>query len=273
MTEKVTVLEPPKGWRLLDLKELVEYRDLFRFLVWRDIKVLYAQTILGFAWAILNPAIQIVVFSLIFGKVARLPTDGIPYVLFSTVAVVPWTYMSNALTSSSQSLVSGQNRLGTMYFPRFICPATSVLAKMVDFAISLLLVFAVMAWYRVAPTWNLLFLPVFVLMMMAVPLAAGLWLSAMAIRFRDVKFASQFVIRMLVYSAPILYTASRIPEEWRMVYSINPIVGVIEGFRATLLGFPIPWQFVFPGMITLAVMLLGGILYFRRMERTFVDVI
>ena len=272
-SEHVTVIEPLRGWRLLDFKELRDYRDLFAFLVWRDIKVLYAQTILGFAWAILNPLMQILIFSLIFGKVAKLPTDGIPYMLFSTVAVVPWTYMSDSMTHSSQSLVTGQAILGKIYFPRVIFPSTPVLAKLVDFSIALLLVFGMMAWFRVVPTWNLLLLPVFILMMVAVPLSAGLWLSAMAIRFRDVKFAMSFGIRMLMYSAPIIYSASGIPEPWRTVYSLNPIVGVIEGFRATLLGLPVPWEYILPGMGTLAVGLLGGMLYFRRMERVFVDVI
>ena len=272
-SEQVTVIEPLRGWRLLDFKELRDYRDLFAFLVWRDIKVLYAQTILGFAWAILNPLMQILIFSLIFGKVAKLPTDGIPYMLFSTVAVVPWTYMSDSMTHSSQSLVTGHAILGKIYFPRVIFPATPVLAKLVDFSIALLLVFAMMAFFRVLPTWNLLLLPVFILMMVAVPLTAGLWLSAMAIRFRDVKFAMSFGIRMLMYSAPIIYSASGIPDPWRTVYSLNPIVGVIEGFRATLLGLPVPWEYILPGMGTLAVGLLGGMLYFRRMERVFVDVI
>lgn len=272
-SEHVTVIEPLRGWRLLDFKELRDYRDLFAFLVWRDIKVLYAQTILGFAWAILNPLMQILIFSLIFGKVAKLPTDGIPYMLFSTVAVVPWAYMSDSMTQSSQSLVSGHAILGKIYFPRVIFPATPVLAKLVDFSIALLLVFAMMAWFRVLPTWNLLLLPVFILMMVAVPLTAGLWLSAMAIRFRDVKFAMSFGIRMLMYSAPIIYSASQIPDPWRTVYSLNPVVGVIEGFRATLLGLPVPWEYILPGMGTLAIGLLGGMLYFRRMERVFVDVI
>ncbi len=269
----IVVIEPPTGWRLIDLSELAHYRDLLYFLVWRDIKVLYAQTILGFAWAILNPAIQILVFTIIFGKVAKLPTDGIPYALFSTVAIVPWTYMSNAMSSSSQSLVGGQQILGQIYFPRVIFPLTSVLAKLVDFFISMLLVIGCMIWFDVEPTRNLLALPLFIAIMMTVPFGIGLWLSALAIRYRDVKFAMGFVIKMLIYSAPILYSASAIPEKWRMLYSINPIVAVIEGFRACLLGSPIPWNFVWPGVISSIVLVVGGLLYFRRMEKVFVDVI
>ncbi len=269
----ITVIEPASGWRLLDRNELVEYRDLFFFLVFRDIKVLYAQTVLGFSWALLNPLIQIVIFSIIFGKVAAIETDGIPYVLFSTVAVVPWTYMSNALTSGSGSLVSGQGMLGKIYFPRIIYPVTPILAKLVDFAISILLIVAVMIYYGIYPTANMLYLPLFLAMMIAVPLSMSLWLSALAIRYRDVKFAMPFVIRMLIYTAPIVYTASSIPDKWRFVYSLNPIVGVIEGFRATLLGTEMPWMFIWPGIVTSLLLVMSGLLYFHRKENVFVDVI
>ena len=269
----VVRIEAPRGWRFIDLPELAHYRDLLIFLVWRDIKVLYAQTILGFSWAILSPAIQIVIFSIIFGRVAQIPTDGIPYALFSTVAIVPWTYMSDAMASSSQSLVGGQQILGKIYFPRVIFPLTPVLAKLVDFSIAMLLVMGIMIWFGVGLTSNILFLPLFMVIMVAVPFGIGLWLSALAIRYRDVKFAMTFVIRMLIYSAPILYTASAIPDKWRLIYSLNPIVAVVEGFRACLLGSPIPWQFVWPGVITCVLLVLSGLLYFRRMEKVFVDVI
>lgn len=271
--QPITVIDENRRGKLVDLEELRVYRDLFYFLVWRDIKVLYAQTILGFSWAILNPLIQIVLFTVIFGNVAKVSTDGIPYVLFSTVAIIPWTYMSEAMVHSSQSLVSGQNMLGKVYFPRIIFPLTPVLSKLVDFGISLLILVSVMVYYEVAPTWNLIWLPVFVLMMIMVPAAVGMWLSALAIRFRDVKFAMQYMIRLLIYSGPILYTATSIPEQYRMLYSLNPIVGVIEGFRAVLLGTSIPWQFILPGMVTAVVLLVTGAAYFRRMERVFADVI
>lgn len=266
-------IKPPGKWEVIDFRELRDYRDLFFFLVWRDIKVLYAQTVMGFAWAILNPLIQILVFSIIFGKVAKLDTDGIPYVLFSTVAIIPWAYMSEAMSKSSDSLVSGQAMLGKIYFPRLIFPVTPILAKLVDFSISLLLLLAVMVYYRVEPTWNLLLLPFLIVLMMTVPAGIGFWLSALAIRFRDVKFAMPFMIRMLIYSAPILYTASSIPDGYRFLYSLNPIVAVIEGFRACLLGTEIPWEFIFPGTIVSILLLVSGAMYFRRMERVFVDVI
>jgi len=269
----VAVIKPLSGWEGIDFKELKEYRDLFYFLVLRDIKVLYAQTVLGFAWAILNPLIQIVVFAIIFGRVANLSTDGIPYVLFCTVAIIPWTYMSEAMTTSSQSLVSDQGMLGKVYFPRVIYPLTPIFAKLLDFVISLLILVPVMIYYEVRPTWNLLLLPVFILFMMTIPAAIGMWLAALAIRFRDVKFAMPFAIRMLIYSAPILYTASSIPEGYRFVYSLNPIVGVIEGFRAVLLGTAIPWAYVLPGFAMAVVLLVSAAIYFRRLESVFVDVI
>lgn len=272
-SDLVTTIEPARGWELPNLKELRDYRDLFYFMVWRDIKVLYAQTVLGFSWAILNPLIQIIIFSIIFGRVAALPTDGIPYVLFSTVAIIPWTYMSESMNMSSDSLVSGQAMLGKIYFPRIIYPLTPILAKLVDFGISLLLLVAVMIYYQVAPTWNLVYIPLLIALMMIVPASIGLWLSALAIRYRDVKFAMPFVIRMLIYSAPILYSASSIPDQYRFLYSLNPIVAVIEGYRACLLGLPMPWEFILPGAVTAILLLFFSLLYFRRMERVFVDVI
>lgn len=269
----VSVIKPPTGWEAIDFKELRQYRDLFYFLVLRDVKVLYAQSILGFSWAILNPAIQIILFTVIFGKIANIPTDGIPYFLFSTVAIIPWTYMSEATAQSSQSLVSEQGMLGKVYFPRMIYPLTPLLSKLVDFGISLLLLIGVMLYYKVTPTWNLLLLPLFVFYMMLIPAGIGLWLSSLAVRFRDVKFAMSFLIRLLIYTAPVLYSASSIPSEYRLLYSLNPIVGVVEGFRASLLGGPVPWEFIVPGMVTGLLLVISGAMYFRRMERVIVDVI
>jgi len=267
------VLESPKGWQAIDFKELREYRDLFFFLVWRDIKVLYAQTVMGFSWAIVAPLVQIVVFTIIFGKVAQLSSEGIPYFLFSTLAIIPWSYMSSAMEGSSNSLVSQQNLLGKIYIPRLIFPIVPIMAKFVDFILSLVILVSVLVYYKISPTWNLVFLPIFLLMMMAVPAAVGMWLSSLAIRYRDVRFVLQYVLKLLIYSAPILYSADKIPEAYRLIYSLNPLVGVIEGFRASLLGTPIPWQYVFPGMLVLVIMLILGAFYFKRMEKVFVDVI
>lgn len=272
-SEIITTIEPKSGWQFIDFKELKEYKDLFFFLAWRDIKVLYAQTILGFSWAILQPLIHIIVFTIVFGKVAKIGTDGIPYFLFSTVAVVPWTYMSQAMTQSSQSLVAGQHILGKIYFPRLLFPLTSILAKLVDFVISLIIILFVLIYYKILPTWNLLLLPLFILHMVCIATGVGLWLSAMAIRFRDVKYAMQFLTQILMYSAPIVYSASSIPDKWRLVYSFNPIVGTIEGFRACLLGSPVPWAYIWPGIITAMLLLFSGALYFKHIEKVFVDVI
>jgi len=269
----LTVIQPGMGWKLIDFKELLDYRDLFYFLVWRDIKSLYAQTVLGFLWAFLNPLIQIVIFTIIFGNVAKVSTDGIPYILFSSVAIIPWTYISQAMTQSSQSLLQGSSMLGKVYFPRLIFPITPVLAKLVDFGISISIIVCIMLYYRVSLTWNILFFPVFVLMMMAIPLGIGLWLSSLAIRFRDIRQAMPFFIQMLMYSAPIVYSASSISENYRIIYSLNPIVGVIEGYRACLLGTPMPWLYIWPGMLTAIILLISGALYFKRMERIVVDVI
>jgi len=271
--QSVTIIQPKFGWQILNLKELGEYRDLFFFLVWRDIKVLYAQSILGFSWAIIQPLIQIVIFTIIFGKVAKVSSDGIPYILFSSVAIIPWNYMSQSMTQSSTSLVQNQGMLGKIYFPRLIFPSTPVLAKLIDFAISLLIFLPIMFYYRVLPTWNLLLFPLFVLLMMSISLGSGMWLSAMAIRFRDIKHGMSFVIRMLMYSAPIVYSASSIPGKYRLIYSLNPIVGAIEGVRSCLLGTPMPWPYIWPGIITASMLLISGAFYFKRMERVFVDVI
>ena len=272
-SDYITIIKPKTGWQLIDFKELKQYRDLFYFMVWREIKVLYAQTVLGFSWAILQPLIQIVIFTIVFGKVAKVSSEGVPYFLFTTLAIIPWTYMSQAMSQSSQSLVQGQHMLGKVYFPRLIFPLTPVLARLIDFGISVLILIVVLLYYQVTPTWNYIFLPIFILFMIAIPASIGMWSSALAIRFRDVKFAMPFVVRMLIYTAPIVYSAAAIPETYRMLYSLNPIVGVIEGFRACLLGTPIHWPFILPGLITSIFLLVGGAFYFKTMERVFVDVI
>jgi lipopolysaccharide transport system permease protein len=269
----VTVIKPDTGWQLIDFREIFRYRDLAYTLVWRDITVQYAQTILGFAWAIITPLVQIIIFTVVFGKVAKIPTDGIPYVLFATAGIIPWTYMSTVMLQSSQSLVSNHNMLGKIYFPRLLYPLTPVFSKLLNFAISLMVLIAIMIYYRVTPTVQLLYLPIFILMMMVVPAGIGMLMSAMAIRFRDVRFAMQYFMQMLLYTAPIVYSASTIPDKYRMIYSLNPIVGVIEGYRACLLGTAMPWQFILPGMFTAVLLLVVGALYFKRIERIFVDVL
>lgn len=273
VAEPITLIAPRKGWRLFDFAELVEYRDLFFYLAWRNIKVLYAQTILGFFWALLVPAIQIVIFTIVFGRVANINTDGIPYILYSTVAIIPWTFMSQAMQQSSMSMVENQNLLGKVYFPRILFPITPICSRLLDFAISLLLMIGVLVYYRVFPSLKLLLLPVFLLQMFLVPAAFGMLLSALAIRFRDVKIAMQFVLRMLIYSAPIVYSATTIPPSYRLLYSLNPIVGVIEGFRYCLLGLAVPWIYIVISFCSSVVFFAAAALYFHRMEHVFVDVI
>jgi len=200
-------------------------------------------------------------------------TEGIPYLLFSTVAIIPWTYISEATARSSQSLVGNQNMLGKVYFPRLVFPVAPILAKLVDFTISLVLLLGVSIYYGITPTWNLLLFPMVFVLMICIPAGLGLWSSALAIRYRDVKHAMPFLVRILMYSAPIVYSASSIPGAYRIIYSLNPIVGVIEGYRACVLGTPVPWQYICPGIITAIILLCSGALYFKRMERVFVDVI
>ncbi|MFL6646981.1 MAG: ABC transporter permease [Sulfurifustaceae bacterium] len=271
--QPVIVIRGGSAWQFPVLRELRHYRDLFYFLVRRDIKVLYAQTILGFSWAILNPLIQIVIFTIIFGRVANIETDGIPYVLFVTVAIVPWTYMSDAMVASSQSLITEQHMLGKVYFPRLIYPLTPTFSKLLDFVFALLLIAVALVHYQVAATWQLLLLPFVIVWMVMIPAGVGMWLSALAVRFRDVKFAMQFAIRMLLYTAPILYTASPMRHGYRLVYSLNPLVGVIEAFRACLLGTQLPWPYLLPGIVTTLLMFFGGLMYFHKMERVFADVV
>lgn len=269
----VSIIEPQSAWKILNVKELKEYRDLFFFLVWRDIKVLYAQTILGFAWAIIQPLIQIMIFTIVFGKFAKVPTEGIPYLLFSSVAIVPWTYMSQSMNLSSQSLVSGVALLDKIYFPRLIYPVTPILAKLVDLAISMLLIMGVVLYYHIMPTWRMLLFPFIVVYMAGLSASIGMWLSSMAIRFRDVKYIMPFLVQMLMYSAPIVYSASTIPEKYRLLYSLNPIVSVIEAFRSCILGTPFQMIYILPGLGITILLFIFGAMYFKRMERIFVDVI
>jgi lipopolysaccharide transport system permease protein len=272
-SDHISIIEPKSSWKIVSFRELKDYRDLFFFLVWRDIKVLYAQTVLGFAWAIIQPLTQILIFTIVFGKVAHIQTEGIPYLLYSTVAIVPWTYMSQSMVFSSQSLVAGQALLDKIYFPRLIFPITPILAKMVDLAISMLIIMAVVLYYQVMPTWRMLFFPFIVVYMATLAAGIGMWLSSMAIRFRDVKYVMPFLIQMLMYSAPIVYSASSIPEKYRLLYSMNPIVGVIEAFRSCILGIPYHPAYIMPGIVVTIVLFITGAMYFKRMERIFVDVI
>jgi len=278
----ITVIEPRSGWRLLDLRELSAYRDLFRFLIWRSIKVRYAQSAIGIGWAIIQPLFSMVVFTIVFGKLAGISSDGVPYAVFSFAALVPWTYFANALTEGVDSLVGNANMLQKVYFPRLLLPLSAVAAKLLDFAIAGCLLAGIMAWYGVVPTWGALLLPALVLMMMLAAAGLSLWLTAMAVHYRDVRHAMNFIVQLLMYASPVVYPASLIPHSYtvagltvnpRLLYALNPMVGVIEGFRSALLGTtPMPWDLLAVGAVSTVAIAFTGILYFRSKERLFADV-
>ena len=258
---------------LIDWPELWRYRDLFYFLVWRDVKTRYAQSILGVGWAVIQPVFSMVVFTIVFGNLAQVSSDGVPYALFSYAALVPWTYFSGALTASSSSLISSSNMITKVYFPRLVIPLAPVLGKLVDFAIAMLILFGLMVAFGYAPTIWILFLPVLILLMMLTASGMGMWLTALAIQYRDVNYAMNFVVQLLMYAAPVVYPASSVPDQYRVLYGLFPMAGVIEGFRSALLGAnPMPWDLIIPGAITALIIFTTGALYFRRMERYFADV-
>jgi len=272
-TPPTTIREPRRGWRAVDLQELIAYRDLFRFLVTRDIKVVYKQTVLGFGWAILRPVFSMIVFSIVFGRLAKVPSDGMPYPLFSYAALVPWMYFQTAMTQSTNSLIQGARLVSKVYFPRLFIPMAPVAAGLVDFVIALSIVAGLMAYYGVAPTLNVLFLPLLVFIMVLTAAGVGLWLSILAAQYRDVRFAIQFVGQLLMYAAPVVWPASLIPEKYRIFYGFYPMAGVIEGFRSALLATnPMPWDLIIPGALAALALFIAGLFYFRRTERVLADV-
>ena len=271
---ELTVIEASSGWRLIDWRELWRYRDLFYFLVWRNVKVRYAQSILGIGWAVIRPVFSMIVFSIVFGNLAKIASDGVPYAVFSYAALVPWTYFSSALTGASGSLVGASGMISKVYFPRLIIPLTTVLSNLVDFAIALLILFGLMVWFGMQPTIWALLLPLLVLLMMLTATGLGMWLTALAIQYRDVNYGLSFAVQLLMYAAPVVYPASSIPQQYRWLYGLNPMAGVIEGFRSALLGTnPMPWDLLLPGTIVAIIVFIAGALYFRRMERIFADVV
>ncbi|MCJ7548583.1 MAG: ABC transporter permease [Anaerolineae bacterium] len=270
----VTRIRPSKGWVAINLRELWQYRDLLFFLAWRDISVRYKQTIMGAAWAIIQPFFSMLVFSLFFGQLAKLPSDGVPYPIFSYAALLPWQYFANAMRLSSDSLVSSSALLTKVYFPRLVIPLSSVIPPAVDFAIAFVVLLGMMAVYRIVPTWNALWLPAFMLLALITALGVGLWLSAMNVQYRDIRYAVPFLVQFWMFASPVTYSSSLVPAQWRWLYGLNPMAGVIEGFRWALLGTETG-----PGPLTLAsaimalVLLVSGAFYFRRMEKTFADVV
>jgi lipopolysaccharide transport system permease protein len=269
-----TIIEPPKGWQLVDWQELTEYRDLFFFLIRRDVKTRYAQSVLGVGWAVIQPVFNMIVFTIIFGNLAKISSDGVPYAIFSYTALVPWTYFSSSLTAATGSLIASSSMLTKIYFPRLIIPIAPVLAKLVDFAIALVILAGLMLWFGIAPTVWALILPLLVLLMMLTATGLGMWLTALAVQYRDVNYAMGFVVQLLMYAAPVVYPASSVPEEFRLLYGLFPMAGIIEGFRSALLGTrPMPWDLLAVGTGMAMLIALSGAFYFRRMEKTFADVV
>lgn len=270
--EPVLIIEPSKGWTDLKLKELWEYRELAYFLVWREVKVRYKQTAIGAAWALIQPLFTMLVFSLFFGKLAKMPSDGIPYPVFSLAGLVPWNYFATSLGQSSQSLVASSNLVTKVYFPRLIIPIASTLSGLVDFGLAFVMLLIFMATRGVWPTANVLWLPFFLLLALATALGVGLWLSALNVEYRDVRFVVPFLTQFWMFATPIAYPSSLLQEPWRSVYGINPMVGVVEGFRWALLGSKTaPWGVTLASTAAAVLLLVSGAYYFRRMERTFAD--
>lgn len=268
-----TVIEPRDGWRLFDWKEIVEYRDLLYFLVLRDVTVLYKQSVLGIAWAVLTPFFSMVVFSVIFGMLLKTGSDGKPYPVFSFAALLPWTYFSGSLTGATGSLITGAALFSKVYFPRVFIPLVPIFSKLVDFAIASVMLAAMMIYYRMAPSWNLVFLPLLILIMMGTCAGLGMFLSALAVQYRDVRHAMNFMVQILMYAAPVVWSVSKLPEAYRIWYGLYPMAGVIEGFRAALLKTaPMPWDLIGMGALSGTLCFVIGALYFRRTERIFADV-
>ena len=268
------VIEPPKGWAPIELREIWSYRELLFFLTWRDVKLRYKQTALGVAWAILQPVLTMVIFSVIFGNLAKLPSGGIPYPIFTYTALLPWQLFAFALASSSNSLVGNQNLISKVYFPRLVIPFSSVMAGVLDFGVSFLVLMGMMIFYNIHISAIILILPVFILLAVISALAVGLWLSALNVQYRDVRYAIPFLTQFWMYATPIAYSSELIPEKWRWLYSLNPMTGVVEGFRWALLGESSLDVFSLGiSAIVIVALLISGLYYFKRLESTFADII
>jgi len=267
-------IEPAKGWTAVGFRELWQYRELLYFLIWRDVKVRYKQTALGAAWAIIQPLFMMIVFSLFFGRLARVPSDGIPYPVFSFCALLPWQLFAHALTESSNSLVGNQNLITKVYFPRLVIPLAAVLGGVIDFLIAFAILLLLMLYYGIVPGWAILTLPAFLLLAIATALGVGLWLSALNVQYRDVRYTINFLVQFWLFATPVAYPSSLIPEKWRVFYGLNPMAGVVEGFRWALLGkSEPPGMMLWVSVVMVVLILTGGLYYFRRMEQEFADVV
>jgi lipopolysaccharide transport system permease protein len=268
------VIRPSRGWVALKLGELWEYRELLYFLTWRDIKVRYKQTALGAAWAVIQPFTTMVVFSLFFGRLAQMPSDGVPYPIFSFAALVPWTFFAYALGQASNSLVGSANLIKKVYFPRLVIPIASTLSGVIDFAIAFVVLLGMMLYFGILPTLAVLWLVPLTLLALVTSLGVGLWLSALNVQYRDVRYVVPFLTQLWLFATPIAYPSSLLPAEWRVLYALNPMVGVVEGFRWALLGTDTaPGPMVLVSAAAAIILLVTGALYFRRMEKTFADTV
>jgi lipopolysaccharide transport system permease protein len=272
-TEPFVVIQPTRNWRLVSLKDLWAYRELLFFLTWRDVKVRYKQTALGAAWAILQPLFMMIIFTIFFGRLSGIDSGGIPYPLFALAGLVPWTFFSNAITASGNSLVGSANLISKVYFPRLIVPAAAMLAGLVDFALAFLLFCVMMIYYRVAPTLHVLFLPVLIVMTALFALGVGTWMSALNVKYRDVRFALPFLIQLWLFVSSVILPSSALPQKYRWLLMFNPMSGIIEGYRSALFGLPFDWSAIaMAAAITIAV-LAYAIYSFARVERSFADII
>jgi lipopolysaccharide transport system permease protein len=270
----VITIRPPKGWAPLDLREFAGAHELLYFLVLRSLKLRYKQTVLGATWAVLQPLLTMAVFTVIFGRLARLSSDGLPYPVFALAALVPWTYFGNALTQASNSLVDQHQLLTKVYFPRLLLPLAAVLAGLVELAISFVMLLLVLGWYGITPSVRLLAAPAFALLAAACAFAPGIWLAALNVRYRDVRYVIPFLVQLWLFATPVAYSSSLIPERWRLLYGLNPMAGVVDGFRWMVAPTAHePGTGLAVSIATVAVLLTGGLYFFRRMERSFADVV
>lgn len=268
-----TIIRPSRGWIPINLHDLWRYRELLYFLTWRDVKVRYKQTLLGFAWAIIQPFFMMIVFTLFFGNLAKIPSEGIPYPLFNYAALLPWTLFAEGLRRSSNSLVQESNLVKKVYFPRLIIPLAGVLSPVVDFAIAFTVLIGMMFYYGYVPTMNIILLPGFIILALMTALGVSLWLSAINAKYRDVRYTVPFLIQIWLFASPIVYSSSLLPEKYQLIYGLNPMAGVIEGFRWALLGTDPPGQMIGVSVILVILVLVSGAFYFRHQEKSFADVI
>jgi lipopolysaccharide transport system permease protein len=266
-------IRPINGWVPIDLKEIWEYRELLQTFVVRDIKVRYKQTALGAAWAVIQPLFMMVVFTLFFGKLAKIPSEGIPYPIFSYAALLPWTLFAEGLSRSTGSMISNAGIMTKVYFPRLILPISGVVSPLVDFAIAFVILLGMMLYFGFYPTINIIWLPAFILLALATSLGVGLWLSALNVQYRDFQYTVPFLIQLWLFASPVVYPSTLLPEPYRMIYGLNPMAGVIEGFRWALLGTSPPSSLVAVSVVVVIAILISGAFYFRRMEKTFADVV